>query len=161
MLLVLGGLAIASRLRGERDCLPFWMRKAVSTWDATAQSVWKDPRSFMKTLVVFFGIWMLEAGETYLLLRFLSMPVDLGTAFLMEAVVSSGRLLAFFLPAGLGAQEAGYAGFLLSTGVIHQTGGAAAFLVCKRFRDGMLITLGFALLGILGVKTRWRAQNRP
>jgi glycosyltransferase 2 family protein len=83
--------------------------------------------------------WLLDALETWLLLRFLGAPVSAGGAIALEATVSVVRALAFAVPGGLGAQDLGYHMLLIGA-----AGGpaAAAFVLLKRARDVTWSTLG-------------------
>ncbi len=96
--------------------------------------------------VLYLLMWLSEASEGYLLLRLLGVPVSFPEAFAMEAVISVARSLAFFVPAGLGVQDASYVAFLRAGGAGVSLELAAAFALLKRTRELLLMTLGFALL---------------
>ncbi len=88
--------------------------------------------------------WLVETGETILLCRLVG--IDLGAAHVlaMEAAVVFTRNVAFFVPAGLGVQDAGYLAFLAAYGVRSPL--AAAFIVVKRTKELIWIALGYLVL---------------
>jgi uncharacterized membrane protein YbhN (UPF0104 family) len=53
-----------------------------------------------------FAAYALGSLETYLALRMLNHPVSLGGALAIEAITQTVRHAAFFIPAGLGVQDA-------------------------------------------------------
>jgi len=85
--------------------------------------------------------WLLDALESYVLLRLIGAPMGLGDAIALEASVSLARALAFAVPGGLGAQDLGYHALL--SGVAGGPG-AVAFVLLKRVRD-----VTFSALGLL------------
>lgn len=102
--------------------------------------------------LLYLLMWLAEASEGYLLLRLLGVPVSFSDAFAMEAVISVARGLAFFVPAGLGVQDASYVALLRAGGTGASIELAAAFALLKRSRELLLLTLGFVLL--------WLARGR-
>jgi uncharacterized membrane protein YbhN (UPF0104 family) len=65
----------------------------------------------------------------------------------MEAAVVFARNAAFFVPAGLGVQDAGYLAFLSAFGVAAPL--AAAFIVVKRTKELLWIAAGYLVLLVL------------
>jgi hypothetical protein len=74
--------------------------------------------------------------------------VDLSfaTVLAFEPVVSFARSAAFFIPAGLGVQDAGYMAFLRNAAVPDAVNRAAAFVLLKRFKELVWIAVGWTLL---------------
>ncbi len=94
--------------------------------------------------VFMIAAWFAEAGETYLLLLVIGVDLPVVHVLTMEAVVVFLRNLAFFLPAGLGVQDAGYLAFLGAFGV--DTGASApAFVLLKRGKELVWIATGYLL----------------
>lgn len=91
----------------------------------------------------YLGVWLLEAGETWLILVMVGAPIDFSQALAVEAVVVLARHLLFVLPAGLGAQELGYALFLATLGVSAEY--SAAFALIKRTKELLWILVGYLL----------------
>ena len=92
----------------------------------------------------YIALWSMEGLETYVILRLIGSPLPLTTAYALEAICSFIRSLAFFIPSGLGAQDAGYVGFLSGSGLSHPT--AIAFILIKRLRQLVWIAVGFVIL---------------
>jgi putative membrane protein len=105
--------------------------------------------------------WLLGAAETWLALRFMGHPVSAADAFILEALAQAVASAGFFLPASLGAQEAGYMVVGTMLGVPAQAG--LALSLVKRGSD---IALG--LPGLLAWQAiegkrlwlRWAAKRR-
>ena len=101
--------------------------------------------------------WLVETGETYLLCRLVGIELDVGHALAMEAAVVFARNAAFFVPAGLGIQDAGYLAFLSGFGVAAPL--AAAFVVVKRTKELIWIAIGYAVLLVLERRPPERAST--
>ena len=70
--------------------------------------------------------WFAEAGETWVLLRLLGVDLSFAAVLAFEPVVSFARSAAFFIPAGLGVQDAGYMAFLRQAGGTPRGAGLAS-----------------------------------
>ncbi len=104
------------------------------------------PQAGWQATLLYFLMWLAEASETYLLLRLLGFDVSLPEALALEAVITVARAMAFFVPAGLGVQDAGYVAFLRGDGGGSALELAAAFALIKRARELFWVGVGFALL---------------
>jgi len=91
----------------------------------------------------YLAAWTLESVETWAILKLLGAQVPFLTALAFEPALSLLRSAAFFVPAGLGAQDLGYVAFL--------GGGplAFAFVAVKRLKEMFWAAIGWALL-VLG-----------
>jgi hypothetical protein len=156
LLIVLFGAHAGHRINPERWAR--WMRigSSLEQYCQSLTSIVRSKRNLGVLLVFYICLWILETVETFLLLWLSGIPVPIETAGLVEAVASSVRLVAFFAPAGIGAQEAAYSTVLLSLGVIPTVGGSASFLVWKRVRDILWGAVGVILLAREGIKIPWR-----
>lgn len=96
--------------------------------------------------LLYVGMWLCEATETFLLLRLFGFDVAWGDALAIESVMSVLKVLAFFVPAGLGVQDAGYAAFIAGMSGSQALHLAAAFALVKRARELFFLGLGYALL---------------
>ena len=105
------------------------------------------------SVLMAFACWAAMGLETWTILRLLSPGVSLSQALSIEAILSIVRVLFFFLPAGLGAQEAGYFALLAIYGVPHADVVAVAFVVAKRLKELVWIGTGYLVL--------WRLKARP
>ncbi len=90
--------------------------------------------------------WLLEVFETYLIATLLGVELSLQTVLAIEMVASSLRSAAFFLPSGLGVQDAGYVAMFAAFGVPEAATVGAAFIVLERLKDLAWMGAGYLLL---------------
>ena len=139
-----------------------WMIAREIAFMDTDQHVRTVLQSHVPGLVVaFLGIlagWFVEAGESWVLLRLLGVQLPFRAVLAFEPVVSFARSAAFFIPAGLGVQDAGYMAFLRSAGIPDATNHAAAFVLLKRAKEVFWIAIGWILL--LATRRRTEAAGR-
>lgn len=105
--------------------------------------------------LIFVGVWALEGLEVWLILRLLGVPIDLGTAMYVEAVVALSRSVLPLAPAGLGIQDAGYVAFFSGLGMGDGVSVGAAFCLVKRGREALWCLIGAACFVAL------RKRQRP
>jgi putative membrane protein len=90
-----------------------------------------------RTLVAVAGMqflaWLSGAFEIWFVLRLCGHPVDARVAIVLESMTQALRHLAFFVPAGLGVQEAGLVLFGRALGVSDEL--ALAVSMAKRARE--------------------------
>lgn len=91
--------------------------------------------------------WMVEAVETWVLCWLVGLDLSPAQVLAMEAAVVFARNVAFFVPAGLGVQDAGYLAFLAAFGSPAPL--AAAFIVIKRSKELLWIAIGYLVLLVL------------
>ncbi len=87
--------------------------------------------------------WLLGVVEVYVVMRLFGYPITLGDAWIIEAMVQLIRAAAFFIPAGIGAQEGS---FLLLSGAL--TGNPAlgiAVSLVRRSRELLWVALGLLI----------------
>jgi putative membrane protein len=77
--------------------------------------------------------YVVGSFETWFVLRLLGAPVDFGTALAIEALTQAVRHFAFFVPAGLGVQEAGLVLFGQMVGFGNHI--ALSLSLAKRLRE--------------------------
>jgi hypothetical protein len=99
----------------------------------------------------FFVGFVCMGIDDWVILTFLSSGVSLSQSISMEALLAIVRIGFFFLPSGLGAQEAGYYLALRAFGVADAETLAAAFMVAKRAKELLWIGIGYTLLSSLHV----------
>lgn len=88
-----------------------------------------------------FLAWFGSGVAGWLAFRLLGHPIDLAAALAIEALLSFARACAFFVPAGLGVQEAVYVGL----GGIYGVGAPLA-LAASLLRRGRELALGVPVL---------------
>jgi len=97
--------------------------------------------------------WLLGAGEAYLILFFLGIPVDLVTATVIEALGAGVRFATFLVPASLGAFESANAAAFEAMGL--GAGAGLAFSFVRRARQLVWIGIGLLVLVSMG----WLAKR--
>jgi uncharacterized membrane protein YbhN (UPF0104 family) len=94
--------------------------------------------------------------ETWLILRWVDQPVSIPAALALEATTQAVRHFIFFVPAGLGAQEAALIGVAVLIGIPNEA--ALALSLAKRMRE---ILFGLpALLGWQWIEARELRSKR-
>jgi uncharacterized membrane protein YbhN (UPF0104 family) len=133
---------IARRALGDR--LTRLRDGALGTDDVTAAFFRASFRERARPLVACLSAWLLEATETWFVLRAVGATVGWGDAVGIEAVVVLSRHLLPFLPGGLGVQELGYTALLGGIGcdVDH----AMSLIVLKRVREAVWVSVGAVAL---------------
>lgn len=96
------------------------------------------------TAALLLAQWALDASETWLALRLVDVHAAPVEAAVLESSGALARALAFFVPAGLGVQDASYLTVAQSLGLDLAAGPRAAFVVLKRARD-----IGLVLAGLI------------
>ena len=125
--------------------------------DAWVRRLYGYPRALAVSELWHVASWVLGAGETWLALRFLGHPVDLGTALVIESLGEAIRTVSFPVPAALGVQEGG----LVVVGGLFglAPGVSVALSLAKRVRELALGLPGLAVWQLEG--TAAAVTRRP
>ena len=107
------------------------------------------------TTVIYLGIWMSEACETFFILTLLGAGLSFRAVFSCEGLLTLIRGLAFFTPSGLGVQDLGYLAFFKGLGVKQALDVGAAFVLVKRSKEIFWIIIGYLLLA----RHAWRPSG--
>lgn len=136
------------RLRGSR-----WLGRIAAMADdrASFERVDGELRSLgarwhLAPSALLLGTWLLESLETFLILRLLGAPVGYLDVLAMEAALSVVRSAAVFAPSGLGVQDLGYLAFFSVLGIADAAAVGPAFLVAKRSKELLFVTVGLLLI---------------
>ncbi len=105
-------------------------------------------------------LWLVEGFETYLVLHLLGARLGLVEVMSFDAALSVVRSAALFAPSGIGVQDVGYLAILEAYGVPGGSGIAPAFVVLKRMKEAIFVTIGLVLLARTGSKRRF-AHHLP
>jgi uncharacterized membrane protein YbhN (UPF0104 family) len=124
-------------------------RAPFAATDAALRRFGQAPQTLAAALACLLAAWMTEIAETWLLLRLLGSDVGLATVWTMESIVVLLRNVAFFVPAGLGVQDAGYVAFLRALGIAYAGEAAAAFVIVKRGKELLWVAIGYLVLRAL------------
>lgn len=139
---------LRSRLRPLRSAVAAHAHSFGET-DREVQRFFRLPAERQTRMTAWFlAGWLVEALETFLILRLLGVELDFVTVASFEVVLSLLRSLVFVVPAGLGVQDAGYALFLRALGVPDAIAAGAAFALIKRGKELAWAAAGFALLSV-------------
>jgi len=118
-----------------------------------------DGRRLMLSMTYAMANWLLGVVELYLVLSLIGYPVSWTDAFVLEAAVQTIRTIAFFIPAGIGAQE-GMLMLACGTLVGSPNVGIAAALL-RRFRELVWIGAGLLLAAVFRANPKLAAQTSP
>lgn len=101
--------------------------------DTAIDALLREPRLLLRAFVWQFAGYLLGASEVYIALWMLGHPVSIGGAIAVEALTQAARHAAFFVPSGLGVQEAVVVLLARMFGVDEQT--ALSLALVKRMRE--------------------------
>ncbi len=118
------------------------------------------PRRMVGPFSMYVGVWLLEAFETYAVLRCLGADLSFEAALCIESVLVFARSAIAVFPAGLGVQDLGYALFLGALGVPDALETGAAFALLKRVKEATWVALGYGLL-LVGSSSSRTVLARP
>jgi uncharacterized membrane protein YbhN (UPF0104 family) len=118
-------------------------RTDFATLDAATRSFLEAPLGLrLRCLVTFTIEWLIEGAETLLILRLLGVDISVGDALMLDGVTSLLRALAFFVPAGLGVQDATQLFVMRALGVADATTAAGALIFIKRTKEVFWVFTG-------------------
>ncbi|MCG3177202.1 MAG: hypothetical protein MOGMAGMI_02170 [Candidatus Omnitrophica bacterium] len=126
---------IGARLEGKTDRL--------RALDRAIRDYFRRPVWLAVSTLFNLAAWMTGVFEVYFGLRWLGSPVSLSQAWFLEATVQCVRVGTFFIPSGIGSQEAGIVWLFGQCGISGPV--AAAFAVVRRLRELLWFALGLAL----------------
>jgi uncharacterized membrane protein YbhN (UPF0104 family) len=129
--------------------------------DAYLRRVFTERRRGLASAVGLYVVhWFIEAFETWLIVRLLGFPIDFTHAVAIESACSFLRAMAFFVPAGLGVQDLGYAILFGVAGVPAPVDFGLAFTLVKRSKELVWVLIGYCILLTLPVR-RGPAAHAP
>ena len=102
-----------------------------------------DPRRFLLSTFYNFLGWFVGSFEVYYMAKILGMPIGLAEAWLFEALIQVLRIITFFIPSSIGAQEGGIVLIFQQFGYATPVG--LTFAVIRRLREIVWIGLGLLL----------------
>lgn len=125
---------------------------------AAFEACYRNPRGLAAGCVWHLAGWLGGVIEIYVMGLVLGMPISVGQALVIESLGQAIRGAAFFVPAGIGVQEASLVWLATELGLSPTTGLALALL--KRVRE---LALGLpALLAWHAIESgRWSRFRRP
>jgi glycosyltransferase 2 family protein len=157
LMMLLRDARLATRLADRLTSLPIaslrrWVeqrRSATQRLDAEARRFFESTRgSSFRYLAPFLVTWLVEGFEMALILHCLGVSLGLGEAFALDGVGSLLRALAFFVPAGLGIQDAAQVLLLGALGVRDPVATGAALIFIKRTKEVLWVVAGATFLAV-------------
>jgi|CXWL01.1.fsa_nt_gi uncharacterized protein (TIRG00374 family) len=116
-----------------------------------------DPKRFLLSVLFNFLGWFTGTFEVYYLAKLLGMPLGLAEAWLFEALIQVLRIVTFFIPASIGAQEGGIVLIFSQFGYLSPV--ALTFAVLRRLREIVWIGLGLLLWSFLEDKPQLKKTS--
>jgi uncharacterized protein (TIRG00374 family) len=163
MYLLLRRSTVAATVAGWLSRLPVrflarWVdrrRAHFEELDTAARAHFAAPARTRLACVIPFALeWVVEGIETLIILRCLGVPIGLGETLALDGLGSLLRAVVFFVPAGLGIQDAFQVMLLGSMGTVDPIATGTAFIVIKRAKEILWIAIGLLLL--VARKGPWR-----
>ncbi|MBI3315696.1 MAG: flippase-like domain-containing protein [Candidatus Omnitrophica bacterium] len=103
----------------------------------------RNPRRFFLSVAFNFLGWLAGVLEAYWIISILDIPIGFREAWLIEALIQVLRIVTFFIPSSIGAQEGGIVLLFLQFGFESSVG--LMFAVIRRLREILWIALGLLL----------------
>jgi putative membrane protein len=117
------------------------LARRLEAFHAAFRTLAVDHRNLIACAAWHLVAWLSQVGETWLVLGACGAPVTGMGALWVESLAAAGRSLAFFVPAGLGAQEVALLGAGRSLGL--DASALVTLALVKRLRE--LVTGGLGL----------------
>ncbi len=114
----------------------------------------KDPRRFLASVFFNFLGWFIGAFEVYFIAQILGMEIGFYEAWLLEALIQVLRIVTFFIPSSIGAQEGGIVLIFLQFGFDKTLG--FTFALIRRIRELIWIALGLIIWSLMEDRPHWR-----
>lgn len=162
--------AIATRLAAGLQRIPIarfrrWLtdsQRGFAQIDRETRGFFALPRRRrMPAFLAFLCEWLVEGLETLLIVRLLHLPLAIGSALTVDALGSLLRVLVFFLPAGLGVQDAAIILLFGKMGVPNPVAAGTALVLIKRTKELFWISAGSLFLLLRGDLRRGLADDQP
>jgi glycosyltransferase 2 family protein len=127
-----------------------WIERRGASFLATdsglAHLFGRGPRALLLPIPYFLLVWVVRAGENFLLLRMVGVEVGFRELMALEPSLVIVRAVFSILPGGLGVQDLGALLFLDAMGVANASAVGAAYVLLRRGKELFWIAVGYALL---------------
>jgi uncharacterized protein (TIRG00374 family) len=117
--------------------------------DASFAPIARDRGRLVTVGVLFYIGFLIEAIESYVILRLIGADISFVQVLAFDASVSLIRSAAVFVPAGLGFQDMGYLAFFHAFAIPDASNVGAAFVLVKRAKEVLWILFGYGMLGLM------------
>jgi uncharacterized membrane protein YbhN (UPF0104 family) len=151
--------AIATRIAALLQKIPIQrLRRAIAERERGFAQIDTEARAFfsapaglrLRPMLAFFAEWLMEGIETLIIVRCLGLPIAIGPVLTLDALGSLLRVVVFFLPAGLGVQDAAIILLLRQMGLPNPVAAGTALILVKRAKELFWILAGTVFLLIRG-----------
>ncbi|MES1210464.1 MAG: lysylphosphatidylglycerol synthase domain-containing protein, partial [Pseudomonadota bacterium] len=162
--------AIATRLAAGLQRIPIArFRRWLSESQRGFAQIDRETRGFFAlprrrrapAFLAFLCEWLVEGIETLLIVRLLHLPLTVGPALTVDALGSLLRVIVFFLPAGLGVQDAAIILLFGKLGVANAVAAGTALVLIKRTKELFWIAAGTLFLLVRGDLRRSQTEAQP
>ena len=102
-----------------------------------------NKRLFFLSSFFNFLAWFTGTFEVYFVAKILGLPVGFSEAWLLEAMIQLLRIVTFFIPSSIGAQEGGIMLLFSEFGFAHPV--SLTFAIIRRMREILWIGMGLLL----------------
>jgi putative membrane protein len=99
---------IQSVLAGSMSAMADQLHSGAQAIDSAIQETYDRHGALLRSIGWRMFTWLLQTGETWMIMYFLGAPVNWASAIILESLGTAVRNAAFPVPAGLGAQEGGF-----------------------------------------------------
>ncbi len=128
------------------------IRNAVADIDRYVTGFARHHRTrLLRALLLFLLSWFAMAFETWLILALLGSGMSIMQAIALEATLSVVKLVFFFIPSAIGAQEVGILSILTAFAIPEAAAIAAAFIILRRGKELLWACSGISLFAYLRV----------
>ena len=117
-----------------------------------------NPKNFFLSSFFNFLGWFTGAFEVYFIAQLLGIPMGLREAWLLEALFQVLRIVTFFIPASVVAQEGGIVLIFLQFGFQNSVG--LTFAIIRRIREIIWISFGLLLWFLMEDRPKIKAEVR-
>lgn len=147
-----------ARLRNKLSQL----QPAVTEIDSYLQHLRQNRVSYLlRSLSCFLLSWFALAAETWLILSLLGADITFVQAIIIESIAAGVKLLFFFIPSGLGAQEISFVALVSALAVPDALTISAAFIVLRRGKELAWALTGLLLFPSLGINPFTLTAHKP
>jgi uncharacterized protein (TIRG00374 family) len=153
---------IFKRMHALGDRMKWWKKEASSQkaerflkLDSQIREFYgsNKKRFFLSAFFNFLG-WFAGTFEVYYIARILGMDIGFVQAWLLEALIQVLRIVTFFIPSSIGAQEGGIVLIFSEFGFADPV--SLAFAIIRRLREMVWIGIGLVLWALIKDKPALR-----
>ncbi len=119
-------------------------REKIQAVDQTITTFYRDHRPrFYASTAYYFGGWLIDIFEIYLIAHLLGMPITLPQAVAVEAFTGVAKILGMWVPGSIGVQESGIIMLGKLAGLPETL--CVAYALLRRAREVIFVLIGWLL----------------